>query len=480
MVTFPSALSEGLRALFSQEEGDIPPDQAWDLQVPTTENASVSEILKAHQTQFADLLTKLGAERELKVQTNSGVSKITVDLCFVLDITGSMTAVIEACKQQFRAIVNGIVPIIQKEFPGIQLELNYALIGFRDYNDSPQFETLDFTNDKEALLRKIESLKAQGGDDLPENVLGALNTAASLKWSSKARFLIFMGDAPPHGSQFQNPASSDDKDPNNSRGFDLVSIAKNLVEKDIDVIFCRIRSCTARFEQMLVDSYQRATPEPTRKVTQVTLFTDQELNIGRFHFIFILDESGSMSGTPWNQLCNAYSTFIAQRKGDQGFHDLVSVVAFNSYPREIFRKYPINQCPCLSGYRGGGTSFSPAINYASDYIISDPADCKKMVIFMSDGADGSSNAVQTVRTVKSRFPDLVFNTVAFGSDADSRLLQEMASEGGGKLYTARTGIELQQAFATIAGSSNAMNTLVKQFSEIISKQVADRIVIDHL
>ena len=57
-----------------------------------------------------------------------------------------------------------------------------------------------FTDSVQELQYALQELTAEGGSDLPEDVLGALKYAADLDdWQSNIRFCVLIGDAPGHG-----------------------------------------------------------------------------------------------------------------------------------------------------------------------------------------------------------------------------------------------------------------------------------------
>jgi hypothetical protein len=76
--------------------------------------------------------------------------------------------------------------------------------------------------------------------------------------------------------------------------------------------------------------YDKEVDGEKRKIEVVPLFKVGQEETSRFHFIFCLDESGSMAGTPWQVLLTAYSTFINKRCNDQGMGDVVSTITFQS------------------------------------------------------------------------------------------------------------------------------------------------------
>ena len=59
-------------------------------------------------------------------------------------------------------------------------------------------------------------------------------------------------------------------------------------------------------------------------MSSCVLFDQSKVEVATFHIVFVLDESGSMSGSKWQELMNAYYSFLTKRTGDQGRDDVVS------------------------------------------------------------------------------------------------------------------------------------------------------------
>ena len=57
----------------------------------------------------------------------------------------------------------------------------------------------DFTTNSKIVERLIEDQNADGGDDLPEDVVGGLNRASRFSWGNGVNVLYWIGDAPAHG-----------------------------------------------------------------------------------------------------------------------------------------------------------------------------------------------------------------------------------------------------------------------------------------
>ncbi len=61
---------------------------------------------------------------------------------------------------------------------------------------------LDFVDEVDVAQAFIAKQVASGGGDEPEDVAGGLEAATKLKWQSKARYAIFIADAPAHGKKY--------------------------------------------------------------------------------------------------------------------------------------------------------------------------------------------------------------------------------------------------------------------------------------
>jgi Mg-chelatase subunit ChlD len=123
-------------------------------------------------------------------------SKPRIEVCFVLDTTGSMGGLIEGAKQKIWSIANEMI--------GAQPtpELKLGLIGYRDRDDEYVVKSFSLTDDIDAIYGHLREFQAGGGGDAPESVNEALAEAIhKMPWSNDNKVLkiIFLvGDAPPH------------------------------------------------------------------------------------------------------------------------------------------------------------------------------------------------------------------------------------------------------------------------------------------
>lgn len=119
-----------------------------------------------------------------------------VDVCFVLDTTGSMSGLIEAAKQKIWHIANQLAG--RKPAP----QIRFALIGYRDRGDAYVTSLNQLTDDLDSIYGALLQFRADGGGDGPESVNQALHEAITkIAWDrgqDTKRIVFLVGDAPPH------------------------------------------------------------------------------------------------------------------------------------------------------------------------------------------------------------------------------------------------------------------------------------------
>ncbi|ETN98747.1 hypothetical protein RFI_38743 [Reticulomyxa filosa] len=127
-----------------------------------------------------------------------------VDLCFVIDCTGKEKKCVKiliarksVCLQLCR-FNDRLDKRMQERYPKYCMLLLFLFFlnnkankcHFRDYDDIPQFEVLDFTENIDEFKDFLGKLKATGGGDDCEDVIGGLEKCVGLTWSSKTKVLF--------------------------------------------------------------------------------------------------------------------------------------------------------------------------------------------------------------------------------------------------------------------------------------------------
>lgn len=150
-------------------------------------------------------------------ETQTFKTKGVVDICFLLDITGSMQPCIDAVKNNIKDFCRSLSS--PQENGGFELnDWRMCACGYRDFEYEPKFGKVPmimnpFTRDVNELYAQLDAMRAEGGGDEPESLLDALYTVINRgktekgaepeadKWryaSSAARCVIVLTDAPFH------------------------------------------------------------------------------------------------------------------------------------------------------------------------------------------------------------------------------------------------------------------------------------------
>ena len=149
--------------------------------------------------------------------TQTNKVKGVVDICFLLDATGSMQPCIDAIKNNITSFIHSLTT--PDDNGGVDLKNWRACVwGYRDFAYEPKHgrEPLvrnPFTDNAEELKAQLSALVAQGGGDEPESLLDALYEVCRMgktergaepqpdKWryrSEAARCIIVFTDASFH------------------------------------------------------------------------------------------------------------------------------------------------------------------------------------------------------------------------------------------------------------------------------------------
>ena len=135
-------------------------------------------------------------KKNINEENNKMNQAITIDLAFIMDITGSMSTYLNFARDK-------IMQIIEKITKETSASVNLGFIGYRDYNDSKDEYLIypELTKDSEEVKRFISKTQAEGEKD-SEDMGGGLTAALNYKWRSNTRFVMLIADAPCHGVQY--------------------------------------------------------------------------------------------------------------------------------------------------------------------------------------------------------------------------------------------------------------------------------------
>src|SRR5215210_2924057 len=110
--------------------------------------------------------------------------KVSVEVVFCLDTTGSMGGLIDGAKAKIWSICNQIAG--GKPTP----DLKVGLVAYRDKGDEYVTKVFELSSDLDAIHGEIKKFVATGGGDTPEHVNQALFDAVNrIKWSDDKKTL---------------------------------------------------------------------------------------------------------------------------------------------------------------------------------------------------------------------------------------------------------------------------------------------------
>jgi hypothetical protein len=120
---------------------------------------------------------------------------VSVDVCFLLDCTGSMGSWMAAAKDHLAGIMQGL-----RTETGVGA-IRVAFVGYRDYRDPDRVAVTDFEPLKNcaSVAAAIAREQASGGADEPEDVACGLRACCGLAWQSHVRLVVHVADATGHG-----------------------------------------------------------------------------------------------------------------------------------------------------------------------------------------------------------------------------------------------------------------------------------------
>ena len=134
--------------------------------------------------------------------------KLSVDLLYIMDITGSMEGYVNATKIGLIDIMENIIACCNE-----MVTINLGFIGYKDVAEikTKDYVDKDFTNDHFAVKDDITKIIVGGGDDTAEDVAFAFERALDKNWGEESiKFAILICDAPCHGIVYHDPNLIDD------------------------------------------------------------------------------------------------------------------------------------------------------------------------------------------------------------------------------------------------------------------------------
>jgi len=457
---------------------------------------------------FGDLKERLRKQRLVRLTRGNGSGWLTLDVCFCIDNTGSMTPYLSALTSQtdnvLHNLIQGIHAKLYKQFKAITIRI--GALAYRDIGDREQFSTLPFqappagkpnedakqqeetenkfmAQDEHRFIDWVANLDADGGADIPEDMFGALEQVAAgvdnedeskrtgVKWNGRVRFCVVLTDAPAHGCEDNGLVSDHTMSPHAKEKY-WKKVCKRLQDRRINLMFCSLNpKATAKTETVLQEVYDQA---GSFKLTRgVPLF--QTASATQFiHFVFVLDESGSMSGD-WNDLVTAYQACISARLtvAQSGTPDQVSIVRFGTGASAFQTAIPIADALLDMPYASKrSTNYAAGFTRAGEALRETQQGYLPVLLFMTDGApDGGKDGTQELNALRTEFPTMKTHVIGF-RQAGNETLKTLARPG--TPIQASNASQLQAEFAKVGAAANATE-ISDRFADRLSKEIENKI-----
>ena len=175
---------------------------------------------------------------------------ITLELVFIMDITGSMTNYLNFAKTK-------IISIIDLITKNSTVQVSLGFVGYRDYLDSDCKYLIypELTKDVKKVKEFISSAVTDGGGDC-EDMVGGLNSALNYKWEGRSRFALLIADVPCHGIQFHEVPNFD-RFPDGDTEYNIIDIIKQFASKNINLVCLNLTDLTIKLYNNFVDYYKQ-------------------------------------------------------------------------------------------------------------------------------------------------------------------------------------------------------------------------------
>ena len=169
---------------------------------------------------------------------------------------------------------------------------------------------------------------------------------------------------------------------------------------------------------------------------EITDFTVEDISYDKTNIILVCDVSGSMQGSPIEDLKTAVSLFVA----DKTDKEHIGLVTFASSVKDVYGlNSTVDELNAAASalQASGGTNMYDAVIHAISMLEAED-DAMNIIILMSDGNDGRSHSVDSINSNICQpclHNGIVLYSIGLGNDVDSNYLDAFATgTGGSYLY----------------------------------------------
>lgn len=179
----------------------------------------------------------------------------SLDLAFIMDITGSMEPYLTFAKEK-------IITVINKIMEDSTVIVNLGFVGYRDdLNEKDRGGEYviypNLTKDIESVKKFISKAEVGGGNDICEDMAGGLNYALQYKWKSRSRFAMLIADAPCHGIQYHGLNDDSDFHKGGDPRYKIDELVKEFATRNINLMCLNIEEITRQLYENFKKYYKK-------------------------------------------------------------------------------------------------------------------------------------------------------------------------------------------------------------------------------
>ena len=203
--------------------------------------------------------------------------QVDLDVLFLLDATGSMADEINQIKSTLQSISQQVSRLPANP------DLRFGMVAYRDRGDEYVTRRYDFESNVERFQRRIQEVRADGGDDYPESMNQALHEAVNdMDWRKDSIRLIFLvADAPPHLDYAQDEDYAVDMVRAREAGIKIFSVASSGLDEQGERVMRQIAQQTmGRFLFILYESGPQGELDTPHDVEQYSVDQLDDLIVG--------------------------------------------------------------------------------------------------------------------------------------------------------------------------------------------------------
>ncbi len=207
----------------------------------------------------------------------------------------------------------------------------------------------------------------------------------------------------------------------------------------------------------------------------VTIDVRNKLQMPALGLMLVIDKSGSMTSGQFGTTRLEVAKEAAMRSTEVlTAKDQIGVIAFDDAAKWVVPLQEVKDVGAIQSMigtirPGGGTSYYSALNEACNALIATNTP-QKHIIFLSDGEPGDSGFERLLVNANAR--GITVTTVAVGGGANTRLMELLATVGGGRAYTAGEFDNIPKIFTKetyLAGGSYVQNRV---FTPVVTESSA--------